>query len=92
MMCLIEPEWRLIFKAMSGVSQPGDTDILHSDPYEVWRRDEPYNEDDPEARVLHNKCNFRGHYKSSFALDWESRNIEEVRNTENRCFAIKATL
>ena len=67
---------------MSRVSQPDDTDFLLRDPYEVWRRDEPYNEDVPEARLLHSKCNFSGHYKSSFALDWESRNIEQARNTQ----------
>ena len=91
-MWLIEPEWRLIFKAIAGVSQPGDSDPFLRDPYEVWSRNESYNEDIPEARVLHNKCNFRGHYKNSFALDWKTRNIEQVLNTENRWCAIKATL
>ena len=63
---------------MSGISQPNDTDIFLRDPYEVWHRNEPHNEDIPEARLLHNTCPFRGHYKSSFALDWETRNITQV--------------
>ena len=74
----IELEWRLVFKAMSGVSQLDNTDPLLRDPFEVWNTEAPYNEDNPEARLLHNTCSFRGHYKSSFALDWETRNIIQV--------------
>ena len=77
-LCFSEREWKLIFKAISGVSLPDDTDPLLRDPYEVWHRNTSYNENIPEERLLHNTCQFKGHYKSSLALDWETRNITEV--------------
>ena len=78
-LCFIELEWKLVFKAISGVSQLNETEII--DPYEVWHRKASYNEHIPEARVLRNTCPFRGHYKSSLALDWETRNITQVSYT-----------
>ncbi|XP_072017679.1 uncharacterized protein [Amphiura filiformis] len=73
-----DPEWQLVFKAVSGVaSAPMNSDGFDEhDPYKVWERNEPTNEEIPEARQLNR--NFTGHYKSSFAVDWETRNIDKV--------------
>ena len=71
-----EPDWQLVFKAVSGVAQTTETNTLISDPYAVWSRNAPYNEDVPEARKL--DTSFQGHYKSSCALNWEIRNIIQV--------------
>ena len=72
-----EPDWQLVLKAVSSVATDKETDPLLSDPYAVWSRNAPYNEDVPAARKL--DTSFQGHYKSSFALNWERRNIREVK-------------
>ncbi|XP_072017681.1 uncharacterized protein [Amphiura filiformis] len=73
-----DPEWQLVFKAVSGIaSAPMNSDGFDEyDPYKVWQRNEPTNEEIPEARQLN--TNFMGHYKSSFAVDWETRDIDKV--------------
>ncbi|XP_072017483.1 uncharacterized protein, partial [Amphiura filiformis] len=73
-----DPEWQLVFKAVSGIaSAPMNSDGFDEyDPYKVWQRNEPGIEEIPEARQL--TTNFTGHYKSSFAVDWETRNIDKV--------------
>ena len=62
---------------MSGVSIEYETDPLIDDPYKLWVSPTSYNEDIPEARQL--DTTFRGHYKSSFVLDWEERGVNMVR-------------
>ncbi|XP_072017380.1 uncharacterized protein [Amphiura filiformis] len=73
-----DPEWQLVFKAVSGIASATmySDGFDEYDPYKVWERNEPNNEDIPQAHQL--KTNFSGHYKSSFALDWETRNIDKV--------------
>ncbi|XP_072029856.1 uncharacterized protein [Amphiura filiformis] len=73
----LDPEWQLVFKAVSGIAPTDSTDQERIDPYYVWSRDEPLNENVPAARQL--DTTFQGHYKSSFALNWERRNIKEVK-------------
>ncbi|XP_072017378.1 uncharacterized protein [Amphiura filiformis] len=73
-----DPEWQLVFKAVSGIaSAPMDGNGFDEyNPLKVWQRNEPLNEDIPQARQLN--TSFRGHYKSSFAVDWETRNIDKI--------------
>ena len=66
----------LVFKAVSGVAPPGSSNSMLNDPYIAWSTPAPLNEDIPIARQLDNV--FKGHYKSSFTLNWERRNIIEV--------------
>ncbi|XP_072016885.1 uncharacterized protein [Amphiura filiformis] len=75
-----DPDWQLVFKAVSGIA----TEPLNSangfdeyDPYQVWKRPEPLNEDIAEARLL--TSSFQGHYKSSFALNWGDENINKIK-------------
>ncbi|XP_072017791.1 uncharacterized protein [Amphiura filiformis] len=92
--CAKEPGWQLVFKAVAGVttSTVDDGTFDTYDPYQVWDRPEPFNEDNAEARQLN--TNFKGHYKSSFALHWETRNIQKVKvalsdETANEVMALK---
>ena len=62
---------------MSGVSTTaGNESVDANDPYQLWSTPLSLNEAVPEARQL--DTTFRGHYKSSFVLDWENKNILEV--------------
>ena len=47
-----------------------------NDPFKVWERNEPFNENTSNADQL--TTDVRGHYKSHLALDWETRNIDKV--------------
>ena len=67
----------MVFKAISGVSDISDKDLYVDDPYELWVSSSSYNENITEARQLN--ATFKGHYKSSFVLDWEERDVSMVR-------------
>ena len=72
-----DPQWNLVFKAVSDIdSEPNVTDGIDiNDPFKVWERDEPFNENTHAAQLT---TDFRGHYKSHLALDWETQNIDKV--------------
>ncbi|XP_072017521.1 uncharacterized protein [Amphiura filiformis] len=73
-----DPEWHLVFKAVSSIATAAmDSDGLDEyDPFQVWKIPESLNEDILGARQLN--TTFKGHYKSSFASDWEISNINKV--------------
>ncbi|XP_070568467.1 uncharacterized protein [Ptychodera flava] len=61
-------EWRLIFKAVSGIG---------GNLYAIYTSDKPMNQDRPEARELTD--NFKGHYKSYLMDHWEALGVCEVK-------------
>ncbi|XP_072017520.1 hyalin-like [Amphiura filiformis] len=74
-----DPEWHLIFKAVSSTaSAPMNTTngLDEYDPFQVWKTSESLNENIHEAHKLNAK--YKGHYKSSFARDWAILNIDKV--------------
>ena len=72
-----KPQWELVFKAVAGIASPDETDPLLVDPYALWHRDAPYNEEVPDARKL--DLSYKGHFKSSLLTNWPRRHILEVR-------------
>ncbi|XP_072017377.1 uncharacterized protein [Amphiura filiformis] len=74
-----DPEWHLVFKAVSSIATApmnSANGFDEYDPLQVWEGPEPLHEDIHEARQLNTK--FNGHYKSSFATDWETHSIDKV--------------
>ena len=86
--CFLEaPQWQLVFKAwMCRYCICRLKDPLKIDPYKVWTREAPYNEDVAGAQKLGSPC--KEHFKSSLATNWEQRNIQEVRYLICSCKAI----
>ena len=74
----IDPDWQLVFKAVSGIAgEPVNNGEFDSnDLGQLWERPQAWNENKPEAQLLNSA--YEGHFKSSFVFSSESYRIDKV--------------